>query len=88
MRAGAVTRSAALFLLLVVAAETAAAQLSDVGKDSLRSTVAPLRSALPLTAIPDVDGVGADLWRLAQLRGTSTAGFLMRTPSSMMTPVA
>lgn len=44
-------------------------------------------AGIPLADLPNVDGVAEDLWRLAQLRGDSTAGALLRTPSSMMAPL-
>jgi hypothetical protein len=88
MSAGGLTRRTALLVLLVVVpAERTAAQRSTVGTDSLRSPVPSVRTALPWTAIPDIDGAGEDLWRLAQLRGASSAGSLLRTPSSMMQPL-
>lgn len=41
----------------------------------------------PLADLPNVNGAAEDLWRLSQLRGASTDGALLRTPSSMMSPL-
>ena len=86
MRAGASPcRAFALLALLVNARPGAArAQLSDAGKDSLRASASRIPSKWPSSVVPDVDGAGDDLWRLHQLRGDSSAGLLLRTPSSMM----
>src|SRR5438105_5771773 len=88
MSGAALLRSASIFILLVAApVRPARGQVSDTAKDSLRASVSLYHSIAPFTVVPDIDGAEEDLWRLAQLRGASTARSLLRTPSSMMAPL-
>src|SRR2546423_4723885 len=85
MRAATACRATILGSVAVVTATRASAQLG-AGRDSTRLSAVPAVRGLPFATLPDVDGAEEDLWRMAQLRGASTAGSQLRSPSSMMTP--
>ena len=61
----------------------ATAHGQSLASDSSRSLALESRALLSTLALPGVNGAANDLWRLAQLRGASTDGFLLRSPSSM-----
>ena len=86
MRAASACRATILGSIAVASATRASAQL-EARRDSTRPPVRAVRG-LPFATMPDVDGAEEDLWRLAQLRGAATAGSQLRSPSSMMMPLA
>lgn len=87
MKAAVAARISLLgFLLLSPAARLGAQSVGGL-RDTTSVSATVLGLTVPFTAVPAVDGVAEDLWRLAQLRGASTDGMLLRTPSSMMLPL-
>ncbi|HKO13742.1 MAG TPA: capsule assembly Wzi family protein [Acidobacteriaceae bacterium] len=75
--------------LLVLAGTTAVGVRAQAPASGIWSRLGAGALLAPqLAGLPGIGGTAEDLWRLAQLRGGSTAGFLLRTPSSMMLPLA
>jgi len=73
---------------LVVTITTGASTQPPSDKARSDSLVAhPARARLKFGGLPELGGVAEDLWRLSQLRGAADAGFLLRAPSTMMTPL-
>jgi len=84
-----ILRQCALLVAAAMAARGVRAQSTDSSTtDSTRAASPGAARWLRIADAPDVDGANADLWRLAQLRGAPTAGALLRTPSTMMSPLA
>ena len=77
-----------LLLAITVVAKPAWTQESLVSRDSNAAASALAFSNVPLIAVPNINGALADLSRIAQLRGASGDGSLLRTPSSMMSAMS